>query len=255
MTVHVEFPQAMADTILSDWHRFIRGGLRERDFTSWLNFFFHFIGLLDGYSPKRVDMIWSFYFDESLKNTLILFDDLLALKRPLTFSEPGLNKLLSAVQDDLIEILDPLKSEARDILDEMAWSTAKDRWDILHDELLGNQPNLTAAQRNDRLPEFCDLIDEDEADTPLTELVRIRLEKAAASVVKPTPPEASSTISVLHPALWQMVEAAPRSHTEVQGSTTAEVQFSSKTIQTKRRRLHRSVSNHKETNNDTSSTS
>jgi hypothetical protein len=253
VTTHVEFPQEMADIILNDWHRFIRGGLREVDFTPWLNFFFHFIGLLDSYRPKRLDLIWSFHFDESLKNTLTFWDDLLALKRPLTFREPSLDQLLVAVQDDLIEILVPLKAEAQQILEERAWSIAKDRWDLAREDLLTNQPDLTVAQQNDRLPEFRDLIDEDEADTVLTELVRLRLEKAAARVTKPIEKQINSATPVFQPALWQLVEATARSRSEVQGDTAVGVKFSSMTMQTRRQR--RSTSNDGKVNNETSSTS
>jgi hypothetical protein len=242
----------MADTILSDWHCFIRGGLRQEDFTPWLNFFLHFIGLLDSYRPKRLDVIWSFHFDESLKNTLILWDDLLALKRPLTFSEPGLDELLRAVQDDLIEILAPLKAEAQQILEERAWSIAKDRWDLAREDLLTDQPNLTVAQQNDRLPEFRDLIDEDEADTVLTELVRLRLEKAATSIPKPVEGHAASTTPVFQPALWQLVEAAARSRAEPK-RVVGEGELPSKTTQVGRRR--RSRSNHQGANSETSSIS
>jgi hypothetical protein len=216
MTTDVYFPPDAARIILADFRRLIREGFQEIDYTPQLNFFLHLMGLLDSFNPqiapfekpKGIDLIWSFYFDGSLKQTREFLDDFLALKqRPLfSFPSAGVEDLLHAMQTELAEVVQALKSEIGLILEEEEWTLTKARWDIARDALRDDQPGLTVAQQNDHLPEYGRLVDEDEADTILTRRVRARLAMAASrpKVVKQRTVQGGR---LKQPILWETARA------------------------------------------------
>jgi hypothetical protein len=216
MTTEVYFPADAARIILADFRRLIRDGFQAVDYTPQLNFFLHLIGLLDSFNPqiepfenpKGIELIWSFYFDQSLKQTSDFLDDFLAFtKRPLfSFPSADVEELLHAMQTELAEVVQALKSEIRLILEEEAWTLAKARWDVARDELRDDQPGLTVAQQNDHLPEYGRLVDEDEADTILTRRVRARL-AMAASRPKAAEQRATQGVRLKQPILWETARA------------------------------------------------
>jgi hypothetical protein len=106
----------------------------------------------------------------------------------------------------LAEVVQALKSEIGLILEEEAWTLAKDRWDDARDQLRADQPGLTVAQQNDHLPEYGRLVDEDEADTVLTRRVRARLAMAASrpKVVKQRTVQGGR---LKQPILWETARA------------------------------------------------